>query len=270
MNVLKIMLPDQIHNQIQSAAHSAGIDTAQFCSSLLVEWACNENQRTDVNSPLRHPAKDPPSLSERETLKQLFALCTYYYTKHRTFNEAVNMTASLFHVRSTSVRDKCTRRIAMHGQPMGTNDFLNLLKDPQALRTHLCNRFPNESMHINSQLDQIIPTQTLPADPEPQRIPMLRIVEWVVTCLRHEFNGKGAKLDVEASLLNKHPEFNDPYWQKLVGAQPGKGFKGVPRWMKMVEFARNLAKEMGLIKPTQQSGRGQWELTEKGQNWSFD
>jgi hypothetical protein len=269
MNVLKIMLPDKIHDQIRGIAESAGVDTANYCSSLLVEWACNNNPRPYEKPPLPNPSKVPPTPSERETLKQLFAIFAHYYGNHRTFSDAVNLTASQFQVRSTSVRDKCTRRIALPGRPMRTNDFLNLLKDPHALRNHLCTRFPSESRHINSELDQIIPTQTIPQDPEPQKIPMLQIVGWVVACLRHEFNGRGTKLDVEARLLKEHPEFDEPYWQQLVGAQPQKGFKGVPRWMKMVEFARNLGKDMGLVKPPQQSGRGQWELTEKGQTWTF-
>ena len=44
--------------------------------------------------------------------------------------------------------------------------------------------------------------------------------------------------------------------------------KGVQRVEEMDEngrsLERNLAKEMGLVQPPEQSGRGQWELTEKG------
>ena len=96
------MLPDQIHEQLQATAHSAGFDTAQLCSNLLVEWACNKNRLSGVNSRLKNATSAPPTASERETLKQLFAVCKHYYSNHCTFNEAVNLVASEFHVQIKS------------------------------------------------------------------------------------------------------------------------------------------------------------------------
>lgn len=42
---------------------------------------------------------------------------------------------------------------------------------------------------------------------------------------------------------------------------------GTPRWKKYIHWARDKAKNRGLIKKPNESGRGIWELTEKGQNY---
>ena len=69
-------------------------------------------------------------------------------------------------------------------------------------------------------------------------------------------------------MFNKFKElFLEPYYQELVGAQPDKNYLGIPRWKKDVQFARNRAKDIGLIKRPQESARGVWELTNDGWNY---
>jgi len=76
--------------------------------------------------------------------------------------------------------------------------------------------------------------------------------------------GAAPKIAVEQAVFEKFKDaFKTPYYIELVGG-------GVPRWKKNVQFARNTAKNMGLIKPPNESGRGNWELTEKGRLWKFD
>jgi hypothetical protein len=74
--------------------------------------------------------------------------------------------------------------------------------------------------------------------------------------------GSAMKPRVEEALFEKHKEdFETKYWSQLIGG-------GVPRWKKHIQFARNTARQMGLIKgPARFGGYGRWEITEKGRNW---
>jgi len=85
----------------------------------------------------------------------------------------------------------------------------------------------------------------------------------ILACLKQK-GGAAPKVAVEQALFEKFKEvFKNSYYSELVGG-------GVPRWRKNIQFARNTARNMGLIKPPEQSGRGNWELTEKGRQWKFD
>jgi hypothetical protein len=80
----------------------------------------------------------------------------------------------------------------------------------------------------------------------------------------HRQGGSASKVAVEQAVFEKFKDdFKAPYYTELVGG-------GVPRWKKNVQFARNTARNMGLIKPPDESGRGNWEATEKGRQWRFD
>jgi hypothetical protein len=80
-------------------------------------------------------------------------------------------------------------------------------------------------------------------------------------------NAAPKELVEEAVFQRSKAIFAEPFYQELVGAQVG--FAGVPRWRKNVEFARNTARELGLIKPPAESGRGMWELTDLGKERSL-
>jgi len=76
--------------------------------------------------------------------------------------------------------------------------------------------------------------------------------------------GKAFKVDVEQAVFEKFKGvFETAFYLESVGW-------GVPRWKKNLQFARHRAKNMGLLKPPEESGRGIWELTQKGQEWDFD
>ena len=68
--------------------------------------------------------------------------------------------------------------------------------------------------------------------------------------------GRARKGDVEQEMYRMfHDLFEHPYYQEKVA-------RGIPRWKHYVAWARNKAREDGLIRPTGESGWGYWELTE--------
>lgn len=72
------------------------------------------------------------------------------------------------------------------------------------------------------------------------------------------FGGAAKKIDVEQKVYNMlQNSFREPWYQE-------DSTPGIQRWRHQVNWARNRARESGLIKPTEESGRGYWELTEKG------
>lgn len=86
------------------------------------------------------------------------------------------------------------------------------------------------------------------------------LVKQVLTFLQRR-GGSEQKAIVEKSLFEANKgDFSKPYWQVLVGG-------GVPRWKKNIQFARNTACKFGWIKSPEDSGRGIWELTDKGRQW---
>ena len=71
--------------------------------------------------------------------------------------------------------------------------------------------------------------------------------------------GKATKSFVETEIftLFQH-EFEKPYYNETVA-------NGVPRWKHNTNWARERAKQLhGFIKSAKESGRGIWELTDKG------
>jgi len=51
--------------------------------------------------------------------------------------------------------------------------------------------------------------------------------------------------------------FSNPWYQE-------DSTPGIQRWKHQIAWARNRARENGLIKSPDESGRGNWELTDKG------
>jgi len=101
-------------------------------------------------------------------------------------------------------------------------------------------------------------------DSEPGKaIPEMELVEDIITFLKKR-GGSAEKVAVEKAVFEKHKnDFSKPFWQVPVGG-------GVPRWQKNTQFARNSGRKLGLIKLPEESGRGIWELTEKGRKWNFE
>lgn len=94
-------------------------------------------------------------------------------------------------------------------------------------------------------------------------IPEMQLIEDIILILR-KTGGSAEKIAVEEAVYEKNKnEFSKPFWNEPVGG-------GVPRWRKNTQFARNTARKMNLIKSPEHSGRGFWELTEKGWKWKFE
>ena len=75
----------------------------------------------------------------------------------------------------------------------------------------------------------------------------------------YENGGKSTKSLVEQEIftLFQH-EFEKPYYKETVS-------NGVPRWKHNIAWSRARAKKLhGFIKSASESGRGIWELTDKG------
>jgi hypothetical protein len=101
-------------------------------------------------------------------------------------------------------------------------------------------------------------------DSKPDKvIPEMQLIEDIVAFLRKQ-GGSAEKVVVEGAIFEKNKtEFSKPYWNVPVGGS-------VPRWKKNTQFARNTARKMDLVKAPEDSGRGLWELTEKGWKWKFE
>jgi hypothetical protein len=101
-------------------------------------------------------------------------------------------------------------------------------------------------------------------DSKPDKeIPEMQLIEDIILFLKKK-GGSVEKVTVEEAVFEKNKnEFSKPYWNVPVGG-------GVPRWKKNTQFARNTARKMDLVKAPEDSGRGLWELTEKGWKWRFE
>ena len=87
-----------------------------------------------------------------------------------------------------------------------------------------------------------------------------QFIEEVVTVLRLR-GGRADKDEVISQVYRRNRElFDTPYYQEYTDRQR-------TRWQHQVEWARNDAKDRGLIKPPAESGRGVWELTPRGMEW---
>jgi hypothetical protein len=266
-----IYLAETTHDALVSYAKADGVGLPQLCSVILTEFADKHRQNgssEQIARPLSTRAGDLP-----DTVQQVLAICSYVWRDRAEFNEAINRTATEFSVQSTTVRDKCTRRISIPGAPVDTSRFRTLLSDPSALRHHLCRKFPKHEAGIIKGFNSLPVGSATPAPSGPDRATKPRpefkekqLVEGIIAVLK-ENEGAAPKSVVEESVFQMfRAAFENPFYQELVGAQVG--FAGVPRWRKNIEFARNTAREMGLIKPPGESGRGIWELSELGKGWS--
>lgn len=261
MKALKLVLTEPTLAALGRLAQSVGGSIEQYCSALLTESAENANKPLN-NGVIEHNLSlngaDLP-----DTVIQVLAICKYVWIDHSNFKRAVPKVASDFSVQCTTVRDKCTRRISLPNVPVDTDDFLGLLSRPAVLRDHLCLKFPKYKAEIIRRFDQLIAGKTESAN-STTKVPPLKpakrvtepeMVQEIISYLK-SCGGSAPKTGVEEALFEKFKAaFQDPFYSERVGG-------GVPRWKKNVQFARNTARERGLIK--QESERGIWELTEKG------
>jgi hypothetical protein len=272
MKKLNVFLAETTYEALAGHAAVEAIDAAQFCSAILTEFA-DKNRQTTNNQHVTN-CQIPNQGALPDTITQVLAVSKYVLGDGLEFNEAINRTAKDFSVRSTTVRDKCTRRISLPNAPLDTSQFLKLLSEPHVLRDHLCQRFPGHKTEIMGHFKKLIAIDgglaAFASNGNGAKKPTVEInekqlVQAIITVLR-ENGGSAAKSIVEDSVFQKlKSALDNPYYHEMVG--PQVGFPGVPRWRKNIEFARNTAREMGLIKPPEESGRGVWALTESGKQW---
>ena len=120
-------------------------------------------------------------------------------------------------------------------------------------------RVEHKEHPTNGKLDHI--SNNL-GDSKPDKpISEMQLIEDIILFLRKK-GGSAEKVMVEEAVFEKNKnDFSKPYWKAPVGG-------GVPRWKKNTQFARNTARKMDLVKAPEDSGRGLWELTEKG--WKME
>lgn len=87
-----------------------------------------------------------------------------------------------------------------------------------------------------------------------------QFIEEVISVLQLQ-GGRAEKDEVITEVYRRNRKlFDTPYYQEGTGRRR-------TRWQHQVEWARNDAKDRGLIKPPAESGRGIWELTPRGLAW---
>jgi hypothetical protein len=269
MKTIKLLLPDQTHRALEQRAAAQDADIAQYCSSLLTEFLHDEpflsaSYKEHINTHQQESCESVP-----DTVAQIHRICRYAWLNKMDFQSSVRKTALDFKICTSTVLDKCTRRISFPTEPVKMADFVAMLPKPSVLREHLCRRFPRHKQEIAKLFGEIAPeTSESPSTSqhtiEPQKhtqLTQMELVDQILNCLKL-LGGAADKKVVEQELFKRNTHiFQTTWWQQLVGAQPS--YAGIPRWKKHVQFARNLARSLGFLKTPKESGRGMWELTEK-------
>lgn len=97
--------------------------------------------------------------------------------------------------------------------------------------------------------------------PDDRKISQDELIPHIVKLLK-KYGGRAAKDRVEKEIYSMFKStFDLPWYQETVSS-------GIPRWQHNVAWAKERAKKRGLIKRPSDSGRGYWELTDKGRNFS--
>lgn len=98
--------------------------------------------------------------------------------------------------------------------------------------------------------------------PENLKVSEDELVKDIVRTLQ-SLGGRSRKSQVEEIIWKKREQtFLHPHWQQYVSY-------GVPRWRHNIAWAKEAAKKKGLLKWPHESGRGIWELTQKGKTFKF-
>jgi hypothetical protein len=101
------------------------------------------------------------------------------------------------------------------------------------------------------------PRITSPPISPGKRISQDELIPHIIKVLQ-KHGGRARKDQVEEEIYQMFKDiFKEPYYQETVS-------NGVPRWQHNIAWAKERAKKRRLIKRPEESGRGFWELTEKG------
>lgn len=108
---------------------------------------------------------------------------------------------------------------------------------------------------------ELIPDIPLPPKSKPddilkgERISLDGLIPHIKDVLR-KYGGRASKKQVEKDIFQKFKDiFKEKWYQEKVS-------NNVPRWQHHIAWAKERAKEKGIIKWPHDSGRGYWELTE--------
>jgi hypothetical protein len=121
---------------------------------------------------------------------------------------------------------------------------------------------PRDETPPSSRHPHLAPGKSFsPEPPDGQKISQDALIPHIVTLLK-KHGGGATKEQVENEIYSMFKStFDLPWYQQTVSS-------GIPRWQHNVAWAKERAKKRGLIKPPNVSGRGYWELTEKGRGFS--
>jgi len=264
VKTLKLLVPDQIYQTACELAKVEDAEVGQFCLATLSDGlTAIELKRQGLSQHLPSSTVRPTG-NLPDTVSQVFEVCRCVWQERKSLTDALRTTAYKFGVLESTVRDKCTRRINISS----ISDFSELLAVPNNLIDHPCVKYQAEQAEIKRLFVTILPARSsdsdrvyVPQTPPSGEITEMDLVNAIIACLKRH-GGKLNKPDVEREVFETFKEqFQHPWYLEPVGGD-------VPRWQKNVQFARNTAcNTLGLIKPPEQSGRGVWELTDKGHNW---
>jgi hypothetical protein len=264
MKMIKLLVPDQFYETACELAKVEDAEVGQFCLAALSDGlAAIQHKRKGISphlpASMGRPARDLP-----DTVRQVQEVCRCVWQEHKSLTDALRTTADRFCVLENTVRDKCTRRINVDS----ISDFSKLLTVPKNLIDHLCAKYHAQEAEIKSLFGTVLPVHGsdsgrvyVSQTPPPGEITEMDLLNAIIACLKRH-GGKLDKPDVEREVFEMFKEqFQHPWYLEPVGG-------GVPRWQKNVQFARHTAcNTLRLIKPPEQSGRGVWELTDKGHRW---
>lgn len=86
----------------------------------------------------------------------------------------------------------------------------------------------------------------------------------VIVKVLQEKGGRASKDEVEKKIYQMFKDtFKDAWYRETMS-------HGIPRWKHNIAWAKEMAKHKGLIKRPADSGRGYWELTEKGKPYKSE
>jgi hypothetical protein len=265
MQTIKLALSETAFQRAHNLAKACDLEVRQFCATILDEAITRIALQKPTELRFSKAQFRPSESDVPDTLKQLYELCRSIWMDKLSFSEAIRRTAYKFNVLESTVRDKYSRRIGLPS----TDSFVDLLSRPPELIAHLSIRFPKIASRVKEIFYSIVPTGNghpsppRPAMPVPDRVlTTMEYINAIIAVIRHH-GGRAEKVVVEAEVFEQFKNlFSNPWYQELEGG-------GVPRWKKNLQFARHDAcHKLGLLKTPEESGRGVWELTETGLNWT--
>ncbi|MGO9200351.1 MAG: hypothetical protein ACLQM8_07400 [Limisphaerales bacterium] len=264
MKTIKLMLSDHVHQIALNLAKAEDVEIGHFAAVVLSDGLIELSRKRPVQEPECSPKPNRLAAQMPDTVLQIHAACDALRQGSKSLPEAISTTAYKFGVLETTVRDKCTRRIGLASMA----DFMKLLSQPADLVDHLCRKFPRNAAETRALFAPILPGSGLASvaphtsqAPSPHDVSEMDLITAIVAVLKAH-GGKLDKCDVEREVFDRFEgAFQHPHYKEGVGG-------GVERWRKNVQFARNTAcNTLGLIKTPYESGRGVWELTDKGRAW---